>query len=360
MARTISKERIIIGQQLRKMPPGLYTTMDLIKEVKGTTHIINAEMGAVVSEGHCREVVRGLYQFGETEEAPTMEQPTTSLELEIPALDGDYLMPEEVATYVSYLKRSMESGNHEHFRITGPKGTGKTEGGMQLAALLGLPCLVMDCSIIREPRDFFGMRDVRDGRTFWSDGVFTKTVEQGNAVIILDEINRASDMVGNALLPLLDRRRSTMVQERGCPVKGGPGIIWWATTNVGSIYTGTNALDAALQDRFTRVVEMDYLPPDKEAALLVARTGISRIWAQGLVEVATRTRQQVGGLTPFSTVLSTRQLIGAAHDLHNIGLPSLALTIGNLFSNDGGGDSERSKIMNLVVGKFVHNDGGVA
>jgi MoxR-like ATPase len=204
------------------------------------------------------------------------------------------------------------------------------------------------------------MRDVLNGRTFWSDGVFTKTVERGGVVIVLDEINRASDMVGNALLPLLDRRRSTMVQERGWPVKAGPGIIWWATTNIGSIYTGTNALDAALQDRFTRVVEMDYLPPDKEAALLVSRSGISPIWAQGLVEVASRTRQVSGGLTPFSTVISTRQLIGAAMDLHNIGLPSLALTIGNLFSAEGGGDSERSKVMNLIVGKFVSDNGGVA
>ena len=256
--------------------------------------------------------------------------------------------------YLPHLKQVLAKGEHSRFRITGPKGCGKTESGLQIAARLGIPAIVMDCSVIREPRDFFGRIDLQNGRTFWTDGPFSQAVESGNCLIILDELNRASDMVGNALLPLLDGRKSTLIQERGRRLNAGGGIIWWATTNVGSIYSGTNAMDAALEDRFQRVFEVTYLSPDKERDLLVKRTGISGEDASKLVEIASITRASVGaGMTAYSTPLSTRQLLSAAHDLKEVGCQSLALTIGNLYSADGGTESERSAISSLIVGKFA-------
>lgn len=354
MARTVSKNRVYVGEHLRQMPEGIYNIPDLIEAVKAQGlstgsggRFIHEEMKTMVEERKATLISRGLFKFGGViAAAPSMEPPET------PDIDPDFQMSSQLEGYVSYLQQSLASGNHEHFRVIGPKGTGKTEGGMQLAARLGLPCLVMDCSIIREPRDFFGMRDVSNGRTYWTDGAFTSAVESGNCVIVLDEINRASDMVGNALLPLLDRRRATLVQERGNKVVCGPGILWWATANIGSQYSGTNALDAALADRFGRVVEVDYLKPAQEVKLLVSRTGVSEAYATALVEVAHKTRVTTGGISAFSTPISTRQLLAAAHDLRHIGVSTLGLTIGNLFNTEGDSDSERSTIMNMLVGKF--------
>jgi hypothetical protein len=111
-------------------------------------------------------------------------------------------------------------------------------------------------------------------------------------------------------------------------------------------------MDAALRDRFPRVLEFTYLPENEEADLLVSRTGISRDSALRLVEIAARTRTTSAGISPFSVTLSTRQLLAAASDLVLAGPASLAFTLGNLYPSEGGTESERAQIMALVVGKF--------
>jgi hypothetical protein len=110
-------------------------------------------------------------------------------------------------------------------------------------------------------------------------------------------------------------------------------------------------MDAALRDRFPRVIEMTYLPADDEAALLAERTGIDLANAGRLVEIAERTRSGSGGCV-FSAPISTRQLLAAAADFVMAGPASLAFTIGNQFTAEGGPESERASIMSLLVGKF--------
>jgi len=299
-----------------------------------------------VLTGKAQMVSAGVYKFfkGSGSIAPIAPIDNGTF---VPEIDDTFVLPLALDKYLPYLK---DTPGHHKFTAVGPKGCGKTECGIQVAAHLKRPVFIVDCSIIREPRDFFGSKELANGRTMWVDNAFTRIVEEGNCVIVLDELNRASDMVGNALLPLLDSRQRTYIQERGASVVAGPNIVWWATMNKGAQYTGTNALDAALADRFNRVFEVTYLPKDKEIDLLVKRTGISANIASCLVDVADRTRQ---ANTEFSTQLSTRQLLAAAADYQAIGTDSLVTTLVNMFDPNGGVSSERQAFSNLLVGKFM-------
>lgn len=274
-----------------------------------------------------------------------------------PAADPTFRMSTTLRGYFGQIAAAAQGGSIEGLRFVGPAGCGKTEAGLQLAAMAGFDAFVIDCSIVREPRDWFGSRTVRGGSIAWQDSQFVRAVTRGNTVIVLDEANRASLTVGNALLPLLDRRRATLVEERGSVVRVAPGTVFVATMNEGAAYTGTGPMDAALRDRFPRVVEFTYLPAAEEAALLVARTGIDTVTAARLVEIASKTRAAgPGGVAPFSTVLSTRQLLAAAADYRLSGPGSLTYTVANLYPAEGGNESERASVTALLVGKF----GGIA
>lgn len=319
---------------------------------------------ALVDCGRVRAVGSGAFRFvaapissapaepQQEQAAPPDAAAHSTDALLTPSLDPTFRMEPGLRSYFGQIVAAAQGGSIEGLRFVGPAGCGKTEAGLQVAAMAGFDAFVIDCSIVREPRDWFGSRTVRGGGIAWQDSQFVRAVTRGNTVIILDEANRAALTVGNALLPLLDRRRATLVEERGSVVRVAPGTIFVATMNEGATYTGTGPMDAALRDRFPRVIEMTYLRAADEARLLVDRTGIDLPTAQRLVEIADKTRTAPGGCATFSTVLSTRQLLAAASDFRLSGPASLAYTIANLYPSEGGTESERAQVTALLVGKF--------
>ncbi|MHB1455320.1 MAG: hypothetical protein ACYC0V_00235 [Armatimonadota bacterium] len=72
--------------------------------------------------------------------------------------------------------------------------------------------------------------------------------------------------------------------------------------NFGSSYVGTNSMDLALERRFDIKVDVDYLEPKEEAALVIARTGLDSKIAFALVKTASDTRKQIAQLrAPIDT-----------------------------------------------------------
>ena len=123
--------------------------------------------------------------------------------------------------------------------------------------------------------------------------------------------------------------------------------------NEGAAYAGTHAIDAAMKDRWSRIVEVTYLPAAKEIDVLMARSGIDKKNAKSLVDIANQIRKKATGLSStYSDGFSTRQLIAAAEDFVIDGVDSLTFTMTNLFSADGGTNSERAAILQLIQGKF--------
>lgn len=273
----------------------------------------------------------------------TLARNTTPVELIDLTLDD---------TVKSFILAIGKSSKPENLRLIGPAGCGKTSAGQWLAQETGKSLLIMDCSIIREPRDWFGFRTVKDGAIKWQDTNFVRQVTAGNCVIVLDELNRAPSAVLNGLMPLLDHRRSTWVEERGSAVTCGPNITFVATTNVGSRYIGASPVDLALADRFSRVIEVSYLDVTDETDLLCRRiSSLPRNSAEALTVIAATTRAKTSGYEP----ISTRELLAAASDLALYGEHSLRYTLLSKITDH----SKRASLATLLTGKFPGLTGNV-
>ncbi len=241
----------------------------------------------------------------------------------------------------------------ENIMLVGPHGCGKTTLAKVFAAKFNKPMLIMDCPNIREPRDWFGHKTAINGSVGWHRSQFDRCLEAGNHVIVLDELPRTTDQVRNALFALLDFRRATYLEERGDYIRVGKGTVFFATANLGFQYTGSSEMDAALTDRFSRRIEVNYLPLSKEAEVLVLRTGIDKTTALKLAEVADILRKKaLGNGATLTRTVSARQLVEAAEDFKLLGAAGLTYTISNHFSAEGGENSERHQVLQCLQGKF--------
>ena len=269
-----------------------------------------------------------------------------------PAVNKTYYVNGDVQNLFSYVEKQRTTKTQK-ILLKGPHGAGKTEMAMHYAAIHKLPMLIMDCANLREPRDWFGHKKIEKSKIIWHPSQFDKAISGGNIVILLDEINRVHPSILNTLLPLLDSRGFTYLEEKNENITVGNGVVFFATMNEGAVYTGTSAIDVALKDRFPRIIEVKYLERDKEVELLIARTGIDKEDASNLVEIASQIRQKSTGLSSsFTNSMSTRQLIAAAEDFIDGGVDSLTFTITNCFSPEGGTSSERASVLQLIQGKF--------
>lgn len=271
----------------------------------------------------------------------------------VPASDPTFRIAPSLIKLFAAIAEAAKGSPQNGALIVGPHGCGKSTIPGEFAARFKLPLLIMDCANIREPRDWFGYKTAVDGTVYWHESEFARCVARGGHVIQFDEITRVSDAIKNTLFPLLDHRRFTYLEERGDIIRVGPGTIFFATMNEGSGYTGCTSIDLALKDRFTRRVEVNYLPPEEEVEVLVARTGIKKVDARKLVELADTVRKKAANLGgQLTQSISTRQLLACAQDFNSLGMDALEFTISNHFGADGGSDSERAQVLQMIQGKF--------
>jgi len=273
----------------------------------------------------------------------------------IPSLDPYFAITEEGNNFIG-LVQSMSRVNNLNIRLVGPAGCGKTSFATQYAAKNNYPCLIMDCANVREPRDWFGYRtfDPVTKEIVWHESLFVKMVETAHSVIVLDELNRVSPLVINTLIPLLDHRRSTYLEEAGKNISCAEGVTFWAPINEGSQFTGTIALDEAISDRFGLVMECKFLPSIEEKLVLHKKTGLEESVCEKLVDIANQVRikSQMDSVDSYSKPISTRMLENAARAFKKQGVKSLQFTLLNHFSSAGGAASERNNLRTLLVGKF--------
>ena len=271
----------------------------------------------------------------------------------VPEINDTYYITPDTASLFKRVHKLSEIKTQK-ILLRGPHGAGKTEMAMQFAARFKKPMLIMDCANLKEPRDWFGYKTIEGGEVVWHESQFDKVLSAGTHVILLDEANRVHPTIMNTLIPILDGRGFTYLEEKGGCISVGPGTVFFSTMNEGAAYTGTTACDIAMRDRLgQRIVEVTYLPKDKEIDVLIARTGIAEKAAKALVDIANQIRKKSTGLgSSFSEGFSTRQLIACAEDFVVDGVESLTFTMTNLFSAEGGTNSERAAVLQLIQGKF--------
>jgi hypothetical protein len=205
----------------------------------------------------------------------------------------------------------------------------------------------------------------KDEGTYFAQSLFVTAIQTENAVILLDEISRAHPEAWNILMTVLDpnQRYLRLDEKDDAPtIKVANNVSFIATANIGNDYTSTRTMDRALMDRFV-VVEMTPLGKDEEYALLCKlypKANQSDLLA--IAEITNETRVNIKSDNPkISVQISTRMGVEMGSLLvDGFSLAEIAeVTIYPYYSEDGGLDSERTYMKQLVQKYIKTTDTGL-
>ena len=245
-----------------------------------------------------------------TGNAPIVEASWTPL---TPSVDPTYTMPPRMQSdLLASMATNTERDGHAASILIGAAGTGKTEAIRYIAAITSRPMIKIDASCIRDASEWFGTQTLVGNRVGWQDSQFVSALSTAGCIILIDEVNRASQSAMNALLSLCDAFGSSCFPQRSAAVEIASGVHIFCAANIGAEHSGTGQITPALRDRF-RSIPCEYLGAAAEAALLRTRyPALSTSLASALVSIAatTRTPEWIEGIG--GTPVSTRGLLRAA------------------------------------------------
>jgi nitric oxide reductase NorQ protein len=264
-----------------------------------------------------------------------------------------------------YLIRSAVRA--KNIMMTGPAGCGKTMAAKALVKALDRPDFYFNLGATQDPRATLigNTQFSKDNGTFFSESAFVKAIKTPNAIILLDELSRAHPDAWNILMTVLDggQRYLRLDEAEGSPIVNvAEGVTFIATANIGNEYTSTRVMDRAILDRFV-TIEMDVLNDEQELGLLKFMfPEVDEYDLKAVAEIAHHTRTQSmsesGKITSMVSTRASVEMAGLIYD--GFGLFEAAeISIFPFFSNDGGVDSERTYVKQLVQ-KYVKDESGEA
>lgn len=260
----------------------------------------------------------------------------------VPAVDDAYRFDPEVTTAI------LAGFRHDRrVLVQGAHGTGKSTHLEQVAARLKWPMVRVNLDGHITRMDLVG-RDavvVRDGVqvTEFQQGVLPWAIQRPVA-LVFDELDAGRPDVMFVIQRILEREGKFTLLDQNAVLQPHPDFRIFATANtVGlgdltGLYHGTNVLNQAQVDRFNIVARLDYLSPEAEADIVLARVPeAERATVERMVAVAgmTRTGFEAGDV---STVMSPRTVIDWADNATIFGDARRAFALSFLNTSD---DAER-------------------
>lgn len=193
--------------------------------------------------------------------------------------------------------------------ITGHAGSGKTMSVMAYAASRGYRYYNVSSHNGQDHTQLMGHWIPTPEATFrWQDGPVTDCVRNGNAVLLLNEINFMPEKLKTLLFSLLDKRREIQLMDKdGEVVKAAPNLLIVADMNPN--YRGTKPLNEAEKDRYAHKLEFGY----------DATIERKLIKSKALLEIAARLRHSFER-EEIITPVSTRSLVAFMDNARNLGI----------------------------------------
>jgi len=260
-----------------------------------------------------------------------------------------------------YLLRSAVRA--KNIMMTGPAGSGKTMAAKALVEALNRPFFYFNLGATQDPRaSLIGNTHFNKAEgTYFNESAFVKAIKTPYSVILLDELSRSHPEAWNILMTVLDQGQRYLRLDEAVDspiVKVAEGVTFIATANIGNEFTSTRVLDRALVDRFV-TIEVDVLNAEQEFELLtMLYPEANADDLKAIAEIAAHTRDQIkSDVGKISTAVSTRisvEMAGLIYDGFNI-IEAAEVAIFPLYSQDGGMDSERTYIKQLVQ-KYVRTE----
>lgn len=191
--------------------------------------------------------------------------------------------------------------------LTGPTGCGKTRFVEYMGEQLRRPVVTISCHDDLTSSDLVGRFMVTGGDVVWNDGPLTRAVKDG-AICYMDEVVEARHDSLAVLHSLTDHRR-TLYLDRAGEVITAPESFMLVCSYNPAYRSSLKDLKPSFRQRFVTVA-MNYLPPEREAEVLVAEAGIDLASAKRLINcaMAIRKADDVFHFEPPST----RSLVSAA------------------------------------------------
>ena len=262
-----------------------------------------------------------------------------------------------------YLIRSAVRA--KNIMMTGPAGCGKTMAAKALVNALDRPDFYFNLGATQDPRATLigNTQFSKDKGTFFSESSFVQAIKTPNAVILLDELSRAHPDAWNILMTVLDggQRYLRLDEAEGSPIVNvAEGVTFIATANIGNEYTSTRVIDRAILDRFV-IIEMDVLNDTEEFGLLkYMYPDVNEDDLKAVAEISHHTRTQSmsdsGKVTAMVSTRASVEMAGLLYDGFDL-FESAEISIFPFFSQDGGVDSERTYVKQLVQ-KYVKDENG--
>jgi cobaltochelatase CobS len=224
--------------------------------------------------------------------------------------------------------------------VQGLHGTGKSTHVEQVAARLNWPCVRVNLDGHITRLDLVGRDAVvlRDGQqvTEFQEGIVPWALQRPVA-LIFDEYDAGRPDVMFVIQRILERQGKFTLMDQSRVLHPHPYFRLFATSNtvglgnVNGLYHGAQRLNHAQIDRWNIVATLNYLPPEEEASIVVARVPslddpAGRESVSGMVAVANLTRRgfHAGDL---STLMSPRTVITWAENLEIFGDLGLAFRL---------------------------------
>jgi nitric oxide reductase NorQ protein len=204
--------------------------------------------------------------------------------------------------------------------LKGPTGCGKTRFVAHMAARLGRPLYTVACHDDLTAADLTGRFLLKGGDTVWTDGPLTRAVREG-AICYLDEVVEARKDVTVVLHPLTDDRRILPLERTGEVLEAPPGFMLVVSYNP-SYQNVLKNLKPSTRQRFL-ALEFGFPPPDAEASIVAAESGLPRDRCVPLVRLANALRDLKG--QDLEEGVSTRLLVYGATLIAGGMKPALAI-----------------------------------
>jgi len=254
----------------------------------------------------------------------------------------------------------------ENILMLGASGTGKTWAVRCIAEAFDgkRPFFSFNLGASQDPRTFLigNTQFEKDKGTYFNRSAFVNAITTENAIILMDELSRAHPDAANILMTVLDDQRYLRIDEAdNTPViKVAKGVSFLATANIGNEYTATRVMDKALIERFELMI-MEPLSKEKEINVLTrSYPDLDPKIINSIAEIAEVTRLAVkrDDNDGPSTIISTRSTKAMAKMCNNgFSLADAAeLRIYPFYSEDGGADSERTYMRQLVQKYIVSEE----